>query len=53
MKRQVNQMPEGIHRIIGFQRIEKKFETVDQDDGKKKYPSAKNQRIGFGFDGEA
>ena len=35
MKRQVDKMPEGVHRIIGFHRIEEKFETVDQDDEKK------------------
>ena len=53
MKRQVDEMPEGVQRVIGLHRIEEKFETVDQDDGKKKYSSPKDQGIGFGFDGEA
>jgi hypothetical protein len=53
MKRQVDQMPEGGQRVIGLHRIEEKFETVDQDDGKKKDSSPKNQGIGLRFDGEA
>ena len=53
MKRQVDKMPKAVHRVIGFHRIEEKFEAVDQNNRKNKYVSPKNKGVGFRSDGEA